>query len=124
MTAGNQLKGKIQDRSSSESGGYTYHCADSSCWSWTGGESGEQLLIHNGDKATTQKQNASSNWGCRFVYAVGVCHQENHQDCCPAIASGGVGRYWLTGPTFRTYGEAISWTACKTCWLLIIFLQG
>jgi hypothetical protein len=104
---------------------HTYHCADSSCWSWTGGESGGTVIPYTTATGNYSKaQCTSSNWGCRFVYAVqGVCHQECNRGLYTTsprktIASGGVGGYWLTGPTFGTYGEAVSWTACKTaCWL-------
>ena len=102
---------------------HTYHCANSSCWSWTGGESGGSYIAYSsgygdyGDAKCT-----STNWGCRFIYAVqGVCHQEANRGLYTSgrnIARGGVGGYWLTGPVFGTYGEWSSWTACKTaCWL-------
>jgi hypothetical protein len=100
---------------------HTYHCADSSCWSWTGGESGGSYVAYSGGYGNySDAKCTSTNWGCRFVYAVhGVCHQETNRGLYTAgatIAKGGVGGYWLTGPTFGTYGGG--WNACKTaCWL-------
>jgi len=102
---------------------HTYHCANSSCWSWTGGESGGDYISGSwsyGDYWDARC--TSTNWGCRYIYAVqGVCHQEANRGLYTGgstIASGGVGGYWLTGAVFGTYGEWSSWTACKTaCWL-------
>jgi hypothetical protein len=102
---------------------HTYHCAGSSCWSWTGGESGGSYISYSGGYGDyNDAKCTSSNWGCRFVYAVqGVCHQEANRGLYTSgktIARGGVGGYWLTGSVFGTYGESVSWGACKTaCWL-------
>jgi len=103
---------------------HTYHCADNVCWSWTGGESGGSYISYTASSKGnyTKSRCTSTNWGCRFVYAVqGVCHQETNRGLYTGgtnIAKGGVGGYWLTGPTFGTYGEWASWTTCRTaCWL-------
>lgn len=102
---------------------HTYHCAGSSCWSWTGGESGGSYIAYSGGYGDYgDARCTSTNWGCRFIYAVqGVCHQEANRGLYTSgknISRGGVGGYWLTGPVYGTYGEWSSWTACKTaCWL-------
>lgn len=102
---------------------HTYHCASGVCWSWTGGESGGYYISYSGGYGNyTKSRCTSTNWGCRFVYAVnGVCHQEANRGLYTSgktIANGGVGGYWLTGPTFGTYGTWSTWVACKTaCWL-------
>ncbi len=102
---------------------HTYHCAYSTsyvCWSWTGGESGGSYIpyTYSSTGNYTKSKCTSSNLGCRFVYAVqGVCHQETNRGLYTGgttIAKGGVGGYWLTGPTFGTYGEWASWLTCKT----------
>lgn len=95
---------------------HTYHCADSSCWSWTGGESNGTYIAYSGGTGNyTKSQCTSANTGCRFIYAVqGVCHQEANRGLYTAgktIANGGVGGYWLTGVTFGTYGGG--WSFCK-----------
>jgi hypothetical protein len=99
---------------------HTYHCADSSCWSWTGGESGGSVIAYTTATGNATKAKCtSSNWGCRYIYAVqGVCHQEANRGLYSTsprktIASGGVGGYWLTGPTFGTYGNSVTWLACR-----------
>ena len=105
---------------------HTYHCAktwygSTSCWSWTGGQSGGSYISYSGGYGDYgDAKCTSSNWGCRFIYAVqGVCHQEANRGLYTSgknIARGNVGGYWLTRPVFGTYGGG--WTVCKTtCWL-------
>jgi len=98
---------------------HTYHCAYSSgynCWSWTGGQSGGSYISYSyGYGNYSLSRCTSTNWGCRFVYAVqGVCHQEANRGLYTSgktIARGGVGGYWLTGPVFGTYGGG--WWVCR-----------
>jgi len=103
---------------------HTYHCAYKrgyKCWSWTGGESGGSYVSYSyGYGNYSDSKCTTSNWGCRFVYAVmGVCHQETNRGLYTSgknVSRGGVGGYWLTGPVFGTYGGGMS--VCKTaCWL-------
>lgn len=104
---------------------HTYHCSKypatgvTYCWSWTGGESNGSYISYSGGYGNyTKSRCTSTNLGCRFVYAVqGVCHQEANRGLYKAgttIAKGGVGGYWLTGPTFGTYGNWATWLTCKT----------
>jgi hypothetical protein len=109
---------------------HTYHCAkktswwgssSTSCWSWTGGQSGGSYLSGTagygdyGDSKCTSK-----NWGCRFIYGVnGVCHMESNRGLYTSRKTVHNAKgYWLSSALYGTYGNAGTWTICKTaCWL-------
>ena len=100
---------------------HTYHCAQKSgtttCWSWTGGESGGSYVTNSAGYGNWSKSKCTStNWGCRFVYGVqGVCHQEANRGLYTAGTKISACKgYWLSSALFGTYGGWSNWLVCRT----------
>jgi hypothetical protein len=100
---------------------HTYHCARNSsgvttCWSWTGGESGGTTVSGSTGYGTYAKAKCTStNLACLFAYGVdGVCHQEANRGLRTAFKTiATAAGYNISYALFGTYGKFRSWALCS-----------